>query len=79
MVVYVVYRHEVGLGPEWVRRWHSTEALAHVYARHPDPLQRALLTTFHRLPGDYRSLLPRGGQVAVARARSRSSSSSQVL
>ncbi|KAG7172709.1 Rap guanine nucleotide exchange factor 1-like [Homarus americanus] len=50
MVVYVVYRQEVGLLPEWVRKWHSTEALAQVYAKQPDPLQRALLHTFHRLP-----------------------------
>ncbi|KAK4315127.1 hypothetical protein Pmani_013638 [Petrolisthes manimaculis] len=63
MVVYVVVRGEVGL-PEWAgRRWSSTEALAHVYARRPDPLQRALLHTFHATPETPKS--SRGGGAAL--------------
>ncbi|CAL4093288.1 unnamed protein product [Meganyctiphanes norvegica] len=50
MVNYVVVRQEFSAVPEWVKRWHSTEVLASLYGQEPDPLQRCLLHTFHRLP-----------------------------
>ncbi|KAF2362453.1 Ras guanine-nucleotide exchange factors catalytic domain [Trinorchestia longiramus] len=53
MVTYVVLRSEVPGGVvvasergSAVRRWHSTEVLAHRYSQ-PDQLQKALLSTLH--------------------------------
>ena len=58
MVTYVVVRPEVGVGGVVVgggdprRRWRSTEVLASRYTPEPDPVQRALLAAFHRIPGN---------------------------
>ncbi|MPC77061.1 hypothetical protein E2C01_071505 [Portunus trituberculatus] len=43
MVVYVAYREEMGVVPDWARRWHSSEALVHTYVGRGDPHHPAKL------------------------------------